>query len=232
MIEPSPLEKTTGSLPGKVAANTIAVLGSTITPLAAFVPFLVDALASGRQTQRLERMFSELNTLIAQHSEKLRELSDDQYKVVNEAISAAFYTIEEAKLDLLKRAAANAVADADAVSQVSDALSRVVRDISAAEPSFVVRNFAYELFVVSHAPMEIERTLPIKSGSTDEIILSGLINLGLLYSKLPRLDIMAFEWSPLVVKLIRLLKDVITSATTRCPTAGCRGRWQLIWSNL
>jgi hypothetical protein len=215
MIDPSPLEKTAGSLPVKATANAIAVFGSTITPLAAFVPFLVDTLASGRQTERLERMFAELNALTAEHSERLKELSDDQYKVVNEAISAAFYTTEEAKLDLLKRAAANAVADADAVSGVSDALSRVVRDISAAEAAFVIRNFNCELLVVADGPTEMPRTLidmprtlGIKPHSTDEIILSGLINLGLLYSKTSRWGLVAFEWSPLVVKLIRLLKDV------------------------
>ncbi len=208
MSDPSALEKATGSLPAKAIANAIGVFGSTITPLAAFVPFLVDSLASGRQSERLERMFAELNAVIAAHTTKLKELSDDQYKVVSEAISAAFYTIDQDKLDLLKRAASNALLDADAVIQVSDALSRVVRDISATEAAFIIRNFNYELFVVSDEADKMQGALTIKPHSTDEIILSGLINLGLLYSKAPRWDIVAFEWSPLVVKLIRLLKDV------------------------
>ena len=68
--------------------------GANITPLAAFVPFLVHSLASGRQSKRLEAMLGELQLLTEQNAEKLKDMTDDQYKVVNEAISAAFYTID------------------------------------------------------------------------------------------------------------------------------------------
>lgn len=207
MTEPTVLEKVTSSLPVKGAANVVGVLGATITPLAAFVPFLVDSFASGRQAKRLELMFQELRELTEQHTDQLRNLTDDQYKVVNEAISAAFYTIDQEKIVLLKRAAANAFLNADAVGQLSDALARVIRDISAAEAAFVVKNFSYEMIVVTDESVEIPKTLSVKPHSTDEIILSGLINLGLLYSKVPRYDLIAFEWSPLVVKLILLLND-------------------------
>ena len=208
MDEVTPLEKITSNVAVKGAANTIAILGATITPLAAFVPFLVDTLASGRQGGRLERMFAELNAIVVAHSEKLKELSDDQYKVVNEAISAAFYTINQDKLDLLKRAAANALLDGEAVSQVSDALSRAIRDMSAAEAAFITQNFKYETFIVTDDTEVMEGAMAIRPCSKEEIMLSGLINLGLLYSKAPRWGIVAFEWSPLVVKLIRLIKNV------------------------
>jgi hypothetical protein len=208
MDDVTPLEKITSNVAIKGAANTIAILGATITPLAAFVPFLVDTLASGRQGERLERMFAELNAITAAHSKKFKELSDDQYKVVNEAISAAFYTINQDKLDLLKRAAANALLDGEAVSQVSDALSRAIRDMSAAEAAFITQNFKYEMFIVTDDTEVMKGAMAIRPRSEEEIMLSGLINLGLLYSKAPRWDIVAFEWSPLVVKLIRLIKYV------------------------
>ncbi len=207
MTEPSALEKITSSLPMKGAANAVGVLGATVTPLAAFVPLLVDSLASGRQAQRLETMFGELRLLTEQNAEKLKDMTDDQYKVVNEAISAAFYTINQEKIHLLKRAASNAFLNPDAVAELSDSLSRVIRDISAAEAAFVVRNFGYEMIVVTDDVGGMEKTLAVKPHSTEEIILSGLINLGLLYSKASRWDAVAFEWSPLVVKLIRLLRD-------------------------
>ena len=210
MTKESALEVVSSNVGTKAAANAIAVLGATITPLAAFVPFLVDALASGRQGQRLEQMFSELTALTNVHSAQIKTLTDDQYKVVSETISAAFYTINEEKLQILKRAAANAFLDADAVANLSDALSRVVRDISATEASFVTRNFKYAQFVVSDETFEsaeMPPTLSIRPHSDDEIVLSSLINLGLLYSKAPKWDLVAFEWSPLVVKLLRLLKD-------------------------
>ena len=207
MTEPSRLEKVTSSLPVKAAANAVSVLGATITPLAAFVPFLVESLASGRQKERLEAMFQELNELTAQNAEQLKNLTDDQFKVVNEAISAAFYTISQEKINLLKQAAASAFLKPDAVTQLSDSISRVIRDISPAEAAFMIKNYKYELIVVSDEPIQTPKTLTIKPNSVDEIVLSGLINLGLLYSKTPRYDITAFEWSPLVVKLILLLND-------------------------
>jgi len=210
MHDKSALETASGNIGTKAAANTVAVLGATITPLAAFVPFLIDALASGRQAQRLEQMFSELTALTNAHSEQLRTLSDDQYKVVSEAISAAFYTINQDKFQLLKLAATNAFLDSEAVANVSDSLSRLVRDISAAEAAFITRNFKYELFIVSEKqfdPTAMPATLTVRPHSEEEIILSGLINLGLLYTKASRWDVVAFEWSPLVVKFLRVIKD-------------------------
>ena len=194
----------------KTVANAVALVGAAATPLAAFVPFLVDALASGRQSRRLDAMFSELTAVIQQHSEKIGEISDDQYKVINEAISAAFYTVDQRKLDILKNAAANAFTKADAVSNISDALSRVLRDISSAEAAFVIQNFGFGLIVISDEDIgetEELKTLSVRPNSDEEIILSGLINLGLVYARASRWNVIGFEWSPLVVKLIRLLKD-------------------------
>lgn len=207
MTEPSALEKISSSLTVKGAANAVAVLGATVTPLAAFIPFLVDSLASRRQAQRLESMFSELQVLTEQCAEEIKAMTDDQYKVVNEAISAAFYTINQEKIELLKRAVSNALLNPDAVAELSDSLSRVIRDISAAEAAFVVKNFGFEMIVVKDETIEVGKTLAIKPNSKEEIILSGLINLGLLYSKASRWDTVAFEWSPIVVKLICLLRD-------------------------
>ena len=56
MTEPSIIEKIASNLLVQGAATTVGILGANITPLAAFVPFLVDSLASGRQSKRLEAM--------------------------------------------------------------------------------------------------------------------------------------------------------------------------------
>ena len=207
MTEPSALEKVTSSLPVKVAANVFSILGATVTPSAQIVPVLLESLASGRQAQRFESTISELRASIEQNDSKLKDMTDDQYKVVNEAISAALYTINQEKMLLLKRAAANALLEPDAVAECSDSLSRVIRDISATEAAFIVRNFSYEMIMVTDDMIESPKTLAVKPDSTDEIILSGLINLGLLYSKGTYWDTIAYEWSPLVVKLIRLIRE-------------------------
>lgn len=210
MPDETAFESIASNIATKVAANAVAVFGATVTPLAAFVPFLVDALASGRQARRLDGIFSELTAIIERHSGQIKDLSDDQYKVINEAISAAFYTIDQQKLNILKNAAANAFTSAEAVLNISDSLSRILRDISTAEAAFITQNFGFSLLIISEAQItDIEglKVLAIHPNSDDEVVLSGLINLGLVYARASRWDVMGFEWSPLVVKLIRLLKD-------------------------
>lgn len=210
MTKETVLESIAGNPATKTAANALAVMGATITPWAACLPFLVDTFAAGRQRERLKAMSHELTEIINAHSQQLQHLSDDQYKVITESISAAFYTIDQDKLAILKNAAANALSDREAVANVADALSRVIRDISVAEAMFVVKNYGYHLVAISEQPNDLSgdlHTLSVFPNSEDEIVLSGLLNLGLLYAKVPRLSgSVAFEWSPLVVKLLRLLK--------------------------
>lgn len=205
MDEKSALEKAASNLPVNVVANSIGILGATITPLAAFIPFLVQTLASNRQSQRLEKMFGELNAVINSQSEKLKELSDEQYKLINEAISAAFYTIDENKLLLLKNAVVATVKNPDIAVSASEALSRAIRDISFNEARFIVNNYRYSKLFISAEITLGDDTLAIQRGSNEEMLLTGLISLGLAYSPAPSFDIVIYEWSPLVGKLIRLL---------------------------
>jgi hypothetical protein len=143
MNEKSTVEKVSSGLPVNIVANTVGVFGATITPLAAFVPFLVQTFASGRQAQRLEKMFGELTAVIESQSEKLKELTDDQYQLINETISAAFYTVDDKKILLLKNAVVTAIEEPDIADSASEALSRVIRDISADEARFIVKNYGY-----------------------------------------------------------------------------------------
>ena len=125
--------------------------------------------------------------------------------MVNEAISAAFYTIDEQKLALLKHAVVTAIDEPDISVAASEALSRAIRDISAEEAKFIVKNYRYsKLCPGSQLPLG-DDTLIVKRESNEELLMSGLISLGLLFSKDPYMDNVIYEWSPLVAKLIRLL---------------------------
>jgi hypothetical protein len=208
MIDKSIVEKVTNSFAVNAAATAVGVFGATITPLAAFIPFLVKSLGSSRHAKRLERMILELEAILEQQSEQIKNLTDDQYKVVNEAISAAFYTINEDKLEFLKRAILNSINNSDLVASASDLLSRIIRDISADEARFVVHSASYRSIAVMDIPEPIEGVLFLKRGSVEETILSGLINLGLVYLQTSRAGMIDYEWSPLVPKLIALLKEV------------------------
>jgi hypothetical protein len=205
MDNKSEIERLSSGLPTNIVANAIGIFGATITPLAAFVPFLVQTLASNRQSQRLEEMFTELNSVIESQSEKLKELTDDQYKLVNEAISAAFYTINEQKLMLLKNAVVIAINEPDIASTNSDALSRVIRDISSEEARFIVTNYHYKYFFIGAKESLGADSLSVQHGSIEETLVSGLISLGLIYSTAPVWDHVRYEWSPLIGKVVRLL---------------------------
>ena len=182
MDEKSKVEKISSGLPINLTANAVGVFGATITPLAAFVPFLVQTLASGRQSQRLEKMFGDLTAVIESQAEKLKVLTDDQYKLVNEAISAAFYTVDEQKLTLLKNAIVNAIDEPDISASASDALARAIRDISIEEAKFVVTNYRYKYFFIGAMKSLGADSLSVQRDSTDDTLLSGLISLGLIYS--------------------------------------------------
>ena len=208
----SQLESIAGNLATKTAANAFAVFGATVTPLAAFVPFLVDSLASRQQAERLEQMLQELNAIVQAHRNEVLSMSDDQYKVVNEAIAAAFYTVDKEKLRHLRSAAKNALLKAELTRGTSDALSRLVRDISASEVQFLLVNFHHSeisLWGESTPPSEAVPGHLVLPNSADEFCMSGLINLGLLYPKTSRWDLVAYEWSPLAAKLLALLSDEV-----------------------
>jgi hypothetical protein len=207
MEEESKLEKFSGNLATNVGATAIGLLGATITPLAAFIPMLVPTLASRRHSERLKRAIEDIEKILNEHQDKLRNISDDQYKIINESIAAAFYTIDERKLEYLKSVIKNATVNADVCDGYSDAISRVIRDISAEEVLFLFANSNYEGVTVTKQTTTNERLLVLKPGSESELVLSGLINLGLFYTKDTGWDSAIYSWSPIVGRILDLLRD-------------------------
>lgn len=201
---PTKVEEIAGSLPAGVASNSIAVLGTSITPLAAFVPFLVQTLATRRHAERVERALQAINDMLVRHEGKIHELSDAQYKLINEAISTLFQTVDEAKIEYLKRVVANAVDAVDLRHKDVSYISRIIRDISAEEIDFLVHNFQYE-HIFFGTKLEGIEALSIEHGSDEEVVASGLINMGLIYSKVPTFDSVRFEFSPVVAKLLAIV---------------------------
>ena len=202
----SKLEKITGSLAAGVTGTTVAALGSSITPLAAFVPFLLQSLATKRQSERIDNALKEINAILESHGDAIRDLSDPKYKLVGESISAVFQTVDKVKIDFLKNAIDRAITSPEITDKNVDYLSRIIRDISVSEAKFLIDNFKYEKVFFGEGAGS-DKTLAIRHGSEDEIIASGLINMGLLYSKVPTFDSVKFEFSPIVVKLIALIKN-------------------------
>jgi hypothetical protein len=53
------------------------------------LPVLTNALANGRHRARLEATLNQMNAILVENVEKVQKLSDERYKVVNEAILAS-----------------------------------------------------------------------------------------------------------------------------------------------
>jgi hypothetical protein len=203
--EPTKLETVSGSLPAGIATNAIAIFGTSVTPLAAFVPYLLQSLATRRHAKRVDQTLKDVNEILESQEEAIKNLSDNQYKLINEVVASIFQTVDEEKMLFLKAVVSNTIAlDAIDTKDV-DYISRVIRDISIDEIKFILNNFEYKQIFFGDE-FEIDNALFIKHGSDEEVIASGLINMGLLYSKVSTWDSVRFEFSPVVMKLLALLK--------------------------
>lgn len=202
------VERIAGSLPVDAALSAIAAAAGS--PLVALLPVLGKSLAAERQRLRVEATLRDMDELLRRHEQQLAALTDQQYKFINEAILALLHTTSEQKMALLKNAVQNGLTADELPSQEAVFLSRIVRDISHEETQFLLRNFSYErIWLNETEPGKNERkTLLVKPNTTDGQIVLGLVTLGLVTAAEPTWDDSGLlRFSPLVAKLIALLKD-------------------------
>jgi len=203
------------SLPERIAGSSVteatltAVAALTGGPLAALLPVLAKSLASERQRKRIEEALVEIDTTLQRHEKMLRDLSDEQYKLINEAILALLQTTNPTKIAYLRRAVQNSLSIQDILPQESVALSRIVRDISADEADFLVRNFEYErIQVTSGTPQHERKVLVVHPASAENLVVTGLVSLGLLEAAESTWgDSGLLRYSNIVAKLLVLLHE-------------------------
>ena len=206
LTKPTALEKATGSLATELAATTIAALAGS--PLAALLPVLTNTLANSRHRARLEVTLHQMNATLEAHGEKLRTISDEQYKLINESILAALHTLDEKKLEYLRRIVRNGLDQTDLVPQEAAALSRIVRDISAEELQFLVEHANVRRIQVAQEFVPDDDVLKIPSGSPQVLIVLGLIALGLLRpGEATWDDSDLYQFSSLKDKLLALVRQ-------------------------
>jgi len=203
----TPLERIAGH-PALEAALTFVGAASG-TPLAALLPVLMKSLASERQRLRVESTLSEMAAILSKHEDRLRTLSDPQYKLLNETLLALLHTTEVEKYQYLRRAVANTLFESELVAQDAAVLSRTVRDMSAAEAAFVIRNFGFSRVWLTTAENETDgKALLVEPNSHEAVIVSGLASLGLLLSSSSDYaGLGMLSWSPVTAKLIAILRD-------------------------
>jgi len=176
-------------------------------PLTAILPVLGNSLASERQRKRIEAALADIDVILNRHDIALRNLTDEQYKLINEAILALFQTTNSAKIDYLRRAVQNSLSIESIQFQEAAVLSRIIRDISADEVDFLFRNFEYErILILPDNSNHESKVLVVHPGSPDRLVVTGLVSLGLLESGSSTIgDGGVLKFSAIVIKLMVLL---------------------------
>lgn len=203
----STLESLAGSLPTALAvAYAGALAGGLLMPL---LPVLTNALAAERQRQRVEKALQQITDILANQASRLNDISDNQYKLVNETILTLLQTIDQEKIELLRTAVENTVFSPDISSQDTYFLSRLVRDISVQEVRFIQRNFQNEKISLVVKPMNGgEGVLSIQIQSEDGRIAAGLVSLGVLAAVGGTIDDLGtLRFTPIAAQLLALLSQ-------------------------
>jgi hypothetical protein len=204
--EKTRLEKISGALPTEIGATLIAAFSGT--PVAALLPILTNTPASGRHKQRVEKALEDMSSELERQKDILMNISDAQYKLVNETILATLQATDEDKLQYLRNVLSNAVRADEIQPQEADFLSRAIRDMSSKEATFLVDHCHYErvqLNETSANASDVKSYLADPS-SEDGMVVTGLISFGLLIPAEPTWDNSGFHrWSSAVKPLVALL---------------------------
>ena len=208
------LENIAGSPITLSAATAYAVIDGGV--IAALLPVLTTTLASERQKKRVDIAIADLNLQLEQNKSALRDISDNQYKLINETILTVLQTTCDEKIKHLKAAISRSIEMVDLKTQDAFQLSRLLRDSSAEEVKFLIENFHYQ--IVQLCRNKEETLSEIRSPGSEDIfymimdsaegrIASGLVSLGLLVQAGIRgIDTGSYKFAPICSKLIALLR--------------------------
>lgn len=207
--KPTSLERVAGSLVSEVGLGALgAITGGVLAPL---LPILAKSLASERQRKRIETALTELTSVLEAHDAVLRDLSDEQYKLINETVLTLLQTTQEAKLKYLRAVVENCLTGAQLLPEEASVISRIVRDISAEEIAFLLRAFEYDGVALTEVPQPPEKQedniLLVDPSSREALAVSGFLSLGLVASGDPTYDLTPLRFTRIVAKLIALLKQ-------------------------
>ncbi len=204
------VEKVAGNLGTQLTVGAIAAtLGTTAVftvPLAGFLSILNNSLASSRYKARMAADFTELSQKLEGLTDKLNNYTDAQYGLTLKFTQTLIETIDAEKRRLLMTAILN-IADSDFIGGFEEELfSRIIRDASAAEISFLAKYRDVEWFCFS-SPRDDESTFYVED-PIDELRLRGLIGLGLVIrapSEGLTTDKGSYRIAPFAPKLLDLL---------------------------
>lgn len=180
------VERLAGGLAVQSALTAVAAGVGGVLP--ALLPVLAQSLAQGRLEHRVGTALEEIQARLARMESKVRDMSDAQYRLVAGIVTTILETVDEEKLRLLQVAAIGAVESTHLEAFEAQLLSRILRDISAAEVAFVRKHIrGGGVIFQSHpdaesidAKLEAEKYAYIDKDSQEGAVAVGLINLGVL----------------------------------------------------
>lgn len=220
--KPSAFEKISGSPVTELVATAGAAyagasalvatgpLGVASVPLVALIPVLAKLPSALRHKERIDDTLAGIQSDMQDLGERLQHLTDSQYKLVSELLATVMQTVDEEKLNMLRKAVKGSVLDPKLAPDNAGTLSRILRDISADEVRFLTRSFSYDrIQVLDPQKGEGEReagTLRVETGSREAMLVGGLTSLGLLEPGEPVWESSnLLRFSPYVAKLLALL---------------------------
>jgi flagellar hook-associated protein FlgK len=103
------LESVTGN--GATQAGLSAIAALSGGPLASLLPVLATTLASARQRKRVQDALTAIDQQLRAHESDLRNINDNQYKLINGTILALFHTTCDDKIEVLRNVVNNSMLD-------------------------------------------------------------------------------------------------------------------------
>lgn len=134
--EKTKLEAITGALPTKIIASVIGAFSGGIP--GAILPVLTNSLAHQRHIVRIEKAINDILLILDAHREKLKNLTDAQYKIISESISCVHKCVDDEKIEYLKKAISNTFISDDFEHGETEKISGIIRNITAKEAKFLV----------------------------------------------------------------------------------------------
>lgn len=200
--KPTLIEKASGNVAVQSVLTGIAAI--TGNPIPALLPILSNTLASSRYKKRVEKQFEDIIKTLIKHEKILINITDSQYKIINEIILTILQTTEQEKFLYLKNAIENSI-HIDISMTMAFQLSRIIRDISSEEIVFLSKNINYERVVFVEDP-NVNSILYIEPNSHESILAAGLMSMGLLVPSTPIIDnIGSYTFSELSKKLLEIV---------------------------
>jgi hypothetical protein len=203
MEKESKLEKYSGSLPVNITVSTIAALAGG--PVAALLPILTGSLANKRHQNRVIKAIKDIESDLSEVIDKVQELSDAQYKFINETIITILHSPDDEKIKYLKEAIKNSMLSTNLELHDAGVISRVLRDITACELVFLIENHKTKIVFHDNENKEYKKISPFSEAGEKA---RGLINQGLFAKEGPEGtwdDDATYIATPLSDKIINLI---------------------------